>query len=145
MKALTFEEWKLETEYKNDWEKWIGARQGMVPEDECVRLPDISKEFGTDISRISIELHRYDMDGDYYDNETLKEFRRPAPPWYPKIGDPVFFLMPDVKHPAVGIVSARGDWVVIDAFGEKFNVTLAFVRRFMVEHIGKPWEEIPNA
>lgn len=99
MKPMTFEEWNNQDGYNEGfpyggdtdavWEAvWNEARIGMVPEDECVRLPKV-EEWPKWAKELRVHYSNAKDNGDHR-GQLIIAIPRPTPAWTPQVGERVF-------------------------------------------------------
>lgn len=149
MKAITFEEWWEKTVGTGVWttlermaahDAFHASRVGMVPEDECVRLPKMEEypEWATSVVLV------WSRQEEPWTTE-IGRVSRPTPAWTPKVGDAVFFSVTvslsvgDVV--CVGIVSDVNSKGYCAVNNDK-TTHYKKVKPFDATKIGKPWDEI---
>lgn len=145
--------WNEELECSNsarNWrEVWKQARQGMIPEDEAVRIPPVS-EWPVWARRITVWYDGFRDQSEEEDGaaKIIKEIKRPAPAWTPKVCDVVFCLSDGHgKEIYVGVITAGGrynecDFLVKTNDGDEGDWTLSNLKPFDASKIGLPWEQI---
>lgn len=148
MKALTFEKWYPGEKHFIDRdilgvveETWNAARIGMVPEDECVRLPKVEK-WPEDAQGILIG---YDANGNGGKESSVFQvidyIPCPALAWRPKVGDGVFWRTSAQILKFMGPSMREGYYVLSNGVGATLD---ELKPAKSIDQIGKPWEEIPN-
>lgn len=159
MKALTFEEWykKVQIDRISSLRIFDLARQGMIPEDEAVRV-DWERNKGCSGARIIYEygdtgevIWRGGPNGDslcLYGNGKIEVgywTRAPKPAWTPKVGEAVFYDGSAYVHVATvtGFYTRDSQYTILLSNGGVVDrVKICELKPFDASKIGKPWEEI---
>lgn len=132
------------------------ARVGMVPEDECVRLPKVEDwpEWAVGVRLVfeqGLAWTTPSKDGVNAVSTTDQKIRavsgmgyvkRPTPAWTPKVGDAVFWDDTSTVY-TVSLVGDDGYADLSDGMDRAPIARLKPARS--LDQLGKPWEEIPNA
>ena len=155
MKLMTFEEWWRSKEYMRyplmpeelAEKAWSDARQGMVPEDECIRLPKL-EEWKDKSKGIAIMFADYNEEF-FHDNDKarwgIQYIPRPIPAWVPRVGDAVFAVGANCAHgPKVAkVLKQNGKWFNVQFTDrDTGEYDIGHLKPFDASKIGKPWSEI---
>lgn len=151
-KCLTFEKWK-DTDatdgwlYGDFWDQheltWEAARQGMIPDSEAIRIPP-AEEWPVWATYIMGEFSS--GDGVNHACDPAFVIPRPTPKWVPKVGDKVFIhYNPTIVGTIIKPKEGNAPFIIVANGNEESIHTIGMIKPLSVDHIGKPWDEIPNA
>lgn len=117
-------------------ELWYAARQGMIPADRAIEIPDVSEwpEWAEEV-RVFFSNSK---DGDAHYGTFIRTITRPVHVWVPKEGEPVFVG----NSVSVGIVERKMDSGRIKIQGYVFPTEEENLKPFDPAKIGRPWSEI---
>jgi hypothetical protein len=143
-KPLEFEEWdaKKADHWNGDYAKdrlelWEAARQGMIPADRAMEIPEVG-EWPDEAKGISIRF--CDFDEEYWNDlvaaQRILYIPRPTPAWTPKSGEAVY-----AGSSCNVVIPTRieNGIVYTDGWGS-YNTSSC--KPFSESAIGKPWGEI---
>jgi hypothetical protein len=161
-KVLDFDEWfgknknlipfgtieSMESFFKTVWHS---ARQGMIPADRAVEVPEVSEwpDWAIGVRLVFEETGMW-RDSGYPGGQTVRQvqntwFPRPTPQWSPKIGEAVFYRKNDGEI-GVGTAHKHFDlperWYVTQLDGTTYVVWEKDMKSFHPEAIGLSWGEI---
>jgi len=145
MKQMTFEGYwakaNKEPQLLHDFalETWNCARQGMIHEDEAIRIPSVD-EWSENCTRlVLIERNGFNYIKD------VAEVKRPTPQWTPKVGETVFAYTGYVIWVAVVVRIDDEKIYALCSIGTETEWSLDELKPFDPKYIGRnEWEAIPR-
>lgn len=171
-KILTFEKWygdfvkkratggysRIQTHEEVVQDIWTAARQGMIPENEAIRIPD-EKDWPNEAKYLEIHFVKESNPAlggllphvGYPIGTCL--VHKPKPKWKPTVGEDVFVRYADLS---VGVGKVEkivsyptiGDLIYVNSFGNisswAYSSTSYSLKPFSPEYLCSKWEEIPS-
>lgn len=142
-KLMTYDEWRSSKLFKDNSEEdfyskaaWNVAREGMIPENEAIRIPP-ENEWPKDADFISVRFYNKIRDR----LPVICEIPRPTSKWTPKVGDKVFVLINIHQSVGVGEISeilTSG----VRLKNDSLQWSIGSIKPFDVNKIGMRWKDI---